>query len=92
MLYADKAYNDDWLEDELAAASKVTLLPIRRMNSKRAVAVCVSFVQHHARKMIETAGSLIEQLLPHSIHAVTARGFELKVVLFALAYSITHGL
>lgn len=92
LLYGDKAYNDYGLEDELAAASEVKLLPIRRQNSKRALSVCAAFVQHHARKMIETTGSLLEQLLPHSIHAVTARGFELKVVLFVLAYSITHGL
>ncbi len=40
------------------------------------------------RKMIETAGSMIERMLPKSIHAVTAEGFELKVVLFIVAYSI----
>jgi hypothetical protein len=31
--------------------------------------------------------SLMERLLPKSIHAVTAVGFELKVVLFVLAVS-----
>jgi hypothetical protein len=39
--------------------------------------------------MIETVGSLIERMLPNTIHAVTAAGFELKIFLFALAYSIT---
>lgn len=39
-------------------------------------------------KDVETTGSLIERLLPKSIHAVTARGFELKVALFVLACSI----
>jgi hypothetical protein len=38
--------------------------------------------------MVETTGSLIERLLPKSIHAVTAKGFELKVALFVLACSI----
>ena len=37
---------------------------------------------------VETAGSLIEQLLPKSIHAVTSQGFELKVALFVIASSI----
>jgi hypothetical protein len=32
---------------------------------------------------------LIERILPKTIHAVTARGFELKVFLFVLAYSLT---
>lgn len=91
-LYGDKAYNDSFTEDELYAGSGVELLPIRRRNSKRAVEQYVAFVQHYARKVVETAGSLIERLLPKSIQAVTARGFELKVVLFVLAYSITHGL
>jgi hypothetical protein len=34
--------------------------------------------------------SLIEQLLPKHIHAVKARGFELKVVLFVMVCSINH--
>jgi hypothetical protein len=37
---------------------------------------------------VETAGSLIEQLLPKSIHAVTSQGFELKVALFVIASSL----
>jgi hypothetical protein len=31
---------------------------------------------------------MITQRFPKSIHAVTAAGFELKVVLFVLAFSI----
>jgi hypothetical protein len=45
-------------------------------------------VQHSYRKMIETVGSMIESIMPKTIHAVTAAGFELKVFLFVLAYSI----
>ena len=91
-LYGDKAYNDYFVEDELEAGTGVRLLPIRKKNSKRAVEQYVAFVQHYVRKAIETAGSLIERMLPKTIHAVTARGFELKVVLFVLAYSITCAL
>lgn len=40
------------------------------------------------RKMVETASSLIERMLPKSIHAVTSQGFELKVALFVIAYSL----
>lgn len=91
-VYGDKSFNDYFVEDELFSGSHVRLLPIRCRGSKRAVPAYVYFVQHHRRKRIETAGSLIERLWPHSIHAVTSRGFELKVVLFVLAYSITFGL
>ncbi len=38
---------------------------------------------------VKTTGSLIERLLPRGIHAVTAPGFELKVMLFALAVSMS---
>jgi hypothetical protein len=31
---------------------------------------------------------LISQFLPKSIHAVTAKGFELKTMLFVLALSV----
>jgi hypothetical protein len=45
-------------------------------------------VQHYYRKLIETVGSLLERMLPKTIHGATAEGFELKVFLFVLAYSI----
>lgn len=92
VVYGDKAYNDYRFEDTLLEATGIRLAPIRKKNSKRALSVSASYLQHHARKMIETVGSLITAMLPKSIHAVTARGFELKVVLFVLAYSITTGL
>ncbi len=48
----------------------------------------VDALKYYYRKMVETAGSLIEQLLPKSIHAVTSQGFELKVALFVIASSL----
>jgi len=48
----------------------------------------MTYFQARIRKIIETTGSLIERLLPKSIHAVTAKGFEIKVALFVLACSI----
>jgi len=47
---------------------------MRKKNSKRALPPSISFVQRYHRKRVETAGSLIEQLLPQSIHAVTSQG------------------
>jgi hypothetical protein len=88
IIYADKAYNDYEIEDLLKEVDHIQLLPIRKKNSKRALPPYVSFVQHYHRKIVETAGSLIEQLLPKSIHAVTSQGFELKVALFVIAYSL----
>jgi hypothetical protein len=87
-IYADKAYNDYELEDLMKESCNIELSPIRKKNSKRVTPPYRVFVQHYHRKRIETAGSLIERVLPKTIHAVTARGFELKVFLFVLAYSI----
>jgi hypothetical protein len=88
IIYADKAYNDYEIEDLLKEIDHIMLLPIRKKNSKSALPPEVAFVQHYYRKMVETAGSLIEKLLPKSIHAVTPQGFELKVVLFVIASSL----
>jgi hypothetical protein len=88
IIYADKAYNDYEIEDLLKEVEHLHLIPIRKKNSKRALPPYSSFVQSYHRKRVETAGSLIAQLLPKSIHAVTAQGFELKVALFVIAASL----
>jgi hypothetical protein len=87
-IYADKGYDDYELKDTLIKAVDIQLCPSRKKNSKRAVPPYLAYVQHYYRKMIETVGSLIERILSKTIHAVTAASFELKVVLFVLAYSI----
>ena len=69
-------------------SAHIELSPIRKENSKRTIPPYRAFVQHDYRKRVETASSLIERRLPKTIHAVTAHGFELKVFLFVLAYSI----
>ncbi len=89
VVYGDKAYGNDYLtEDLLAEVGEVALVGQRRKNSLRPIAGYVSYVLEHFRKRIETAFSLVEQMLPSSIHAVTARGFETKVFLFFLALSL----
>lgn len=87
----DKAYNDYVIEDELHIAG-INLMPLRKKNSKRPNSPCRNYIIHQFRKYIETSGSLISQMLPKSIHAVTARGFELKVALFVISLSINSAL
>jgi hypothetical protein len=87
-VYADKAYHDDVMEDVLLEASQIRLYPIRKKDSKRPLPPYIAYVQHDYRKRIEIVGSLIERMLPKTIHAITAEGFELKVFLFVLAYSL----
>ncbi len=83
----DKAYNDYSVEDVLREAG-VELVPLRKKNSLRPVPAYMTYFQASIRKIVETTGSLIERLLPKSIHAVTAKGFEIKVALLVLVCSI----
>ena len=84
---ADKAYTDYDVEDALNE-SGLQMRPMRKENSKRPVPPWIVYLQSTYRKIVETTGSLIERLLPKSIHSVTAKGFELKVSLFVLACSL----
>lgn len=83
----DKAYNNYTIEDVMREAG-VELIPLRKKNSLRPVPPYMTYFQASIRKIVETTGSLIERLLPKSIHAVTPKGFELKVALFVLACSL----
>lgn len=88
ILYADRGYTAYAFEDALQELAQIEFQPMRKKNAKRQFPAWIQYLQHHFRKRIETTGSLLERLLPKSIHAVTAVGFELKVVLFVLAVSI----
>lgn len=87
-IYADRAYNDDEMEDGLFEAAEIHLSPIRKKHSKRTLPPYMAYAHHDFRKRIETVGSLLERMLPKTMHAVTAEGFEWKVFLLVLAYSI----
>jgi len=86
-VYADKAYCSYGVEDALQEAG-IFLKPVRKKNSKRQYPPWEVYLQQLTRKRVEETISLIEQLLPKSIHAVSAPGFELKVLLFVIATSI----
>jgi hypothetical protein len=85
----DKAYNDYGVEDALKEAG-IQLQPFRKKNSKRPVSPWIRYLQACYRNAVETTGSLAERLLPKSIHAVTAQGFELKAALFVVACSFDY--
>ena len=87
LVIGDKAYND-YTKEDLMNEAGVCLAPIRKVNSKRPFPAYISYFIASVRKVVETTGSLISQMLPKHIHAVTARGFELKVGIFVLASSI----
>lgn len=87
LIIGDKAYNLYRVEDDLDELG-IQLRPVRKKNLKRQEPGWFKYLQNLYRKIVETTGSMIERLLPKSIHATNAQGFELKVVLFILAVSI----
>jgi hypothetical protein len=88
IIHADEAYNEYKIEGLFKDINHIELVPMHKKNSKRILPLCVCFVRGYYRKTVETTGILIEQLLLNPIHAVTPEGFELKVDLFVIAYSL----
>ena len=86
VVVADKAYNDDEIEDLLAEVEDVHLVPVGKKHSRRPLSASTRFLQSWYRKRVEMSGSLLMGLFPKSLHAVSVEGFELKVALFMLAY------
>lgn len=91
-VWADSAFTVYAIEDLLEEAAGIALRPMRKKNARRGVPADVAYLQAVGRKVVETSGSMLERLLPKSIHAVTPRGFELKVMFFVLAYSVSCAL
>jgi hypothetical protein len=74
-------------KNELAEID-IHLKPLRKRNSKRPIPGWETYLRSLYHKYVETAGSAMTRRFPKSIHAVTPEGFELKIILFVLAYSI----
>jgi hypothetical protein len=75
------------IEDDLTSVG-IALCPFRKKNAKRPIPPWETYLRELERKVVETTNSLVTRRFPKVIHAVTAIGFELKVVLFLLAHSI----
>jgi Transposase DDE domain len=87
IICADKAYTDYDYEDLLEEVG-LHLKAQRKKNSKRPLAAWEEFLGKPIRQYIETVFSRLSGFFPKKIHAVTPRGFELKIVCFLLAFSI----
>ena len=87
IICADKGYTDYHYEDLLKEVG-LHLKAQRKKRSKRPMPVWEEFLSKPIRQYIETVFSNLGALFARKIHAVTPRGFELKIVCFLLAYSI----
>ena len=89
-LYADAGYTCYEVEDLLGECEGVELRACRKNNSARADEPHMASLKNHYRKRIETTFSGITSLFPRKIHAVTAKGFVLKLILFIFAYTLNQ--
>jgi hypothetical protein len=87
IICADKAYTDYDYEDLLKEVA-LHLKAQRKKNSKRPMPAWEESLGKPIRHYIGTVFSQPTNFFPKKIHAVTAGGFELKIVCFLLAFSI----
>jgi hypothetical protein len=87
-IYGDSAYTDYQAEDDMKEADLVELMIQRKSNSKRPDEPWIRFIKEYMRKGIETSFSEIKALFLRKIHAVTFKGFLLKLVMFILAFTL----
>jgi IS5 family transposase len=90
-IFADKGYLDQH-EEALLQGAGIRIIALRRANSRVPLPAWLTYIVQHERKRIETVFSQIAAAFGRTIHAVTPRGFELKVFLTVLAYSAIAGL
>jgi hypothetical protein len=87
-IYADGAYTDYTIEDDLREMDGIKLSPVRKKNSKRWDEPPIRWYKKYVRKRIETVFSEISNFFPKKIHAVTFDGFLLKLLLFVFGFTL----
>lgn len=81
-IYGDSAYTDYTIEDDL-----VELMIQRKSNSKRPDEPWIRFLKLQMRKGIETTFSMLKGLFLRKTHAVTFKGFLLKILMFIIGFT-----
>ena len=86
-ILGDKAYNDYAYEDCLKDQD-LHLCSERKCNAKRPQDLFFTLHGKKIRKYIETTFSQLKQLIKGKIHAVTNKGFKIKICLLLVVFSI----
>ncbi len=87
-LFMDSGYTDYGVEDAARELDGVTFSVQRKRNSKRWDEPWRAYYKQLMRKRIETVFSQVKAMFPRHIHAVSFRGFLLKVSFFVIAFAI----
>jgi len=86
-IYGDSAYTDYTVEDDAREADSIELMIQRKSNSKRTDEPWIRFLKLQMRKRIETTFSMLKGLFLKKIHAVTFKGFLLKILMFIIGFT-----
>jgi hypothetical protein len=87
-VFMDSGYTDYSAEDAAREADGVRFSVCRKKNSKRSEEPMLEYYKVLMRKRIETAFSQITSMFPKQIHAVTLKGFLMKVSFFIIAFTL----
>jgi hypothetical protein len=91
-VFMDAAYTDYSAEDAAREADQVTFATCRKKNSQRRGEPAQEYYKTLMRKRIETVFSQITSWFPRHIHAVSLRGFLMKVSFFIIAFTLDQAL
>lgn len=86
-IYGDSAYTDYTIEDDARDSDSIELMIQRKSNSKRTDEPWIRFLKLQMRKGIETTFSMLKGLFLRKIHAVTFKGFLLKILMFIIGFT-----
>ena len=88
-LFADKAYISQPEEELLQEVAQIRLISPKRANAKIPLPPSLLFLYQSVRQNIETAFGEINKAMPTKLHAVSQKGFLLKVNALVIAYAFT---
>lgn len=88
-MFGDKAYASQPFELDLLVSKDIFFAAERKTNSRRGQSLIYSRYGKKIRKKIETSFSEMISWLPRRIHAVTNKGFILKLMMLVAAYSMS---
>lgn len=89
-VYADSAYTNYQVEDEMIRHHGIFLRTQRKSNSKRPDRAELAKLKTTRRKQIEAIISNIKKMFPKNIHAVTLNGFLIRVISFIIAAQVNR--
>jgi hypothetical protein len=87
-VFLDSGYTDYSAEDAAKEADGVRFSVCRKKNSKRREEPACEYYKVLMRKRIEAAFSQITSMFPRHIHAVSLKGFLMKVSFFIIAFTL----